>query len=62
MWPLADALIIAWATLFPTRQMLVYFVIPLGGRNLIYATLGGTLIFALLAGFVGSCPTSSRRA
>ena len=32
--------------------MLVYFVIPLGGRNLIYATIGGTLVFALLSGFV----------
>ena len=28
--------------------MLLYFVMPLGGRNLIYATLGGTLLFALL--------------
>jgi membrane associated rhomboid family serine protease len=52
VWPLADAIIVAWATLFPTRQMLVYFVIPLGGRNLIYATIGGTLVFALLSGFV----------
>jgi membrane associated rhomboid family serine protease len=51
VWPLADALIVAWATLFPTRQMLVYFVIPLGGRNLIYVTIGGTLVFALLSGF-----------
>jgi membrane associated rhomboid family serine protease len=56
VWPLADAMIIAWATIFPTRQMLVYFVIPLGGRNLVYATLGGTLIFALLSGFAGFVP------
>jgi hypothetical protein len=56
VWPLADAMIIAWATMFPSRQMLVFFVIPLGGRNLVYATLGGTLIFALLAGFAGFVP------
>jgi membrane associated rhomboid family serine protease len=49
-WPVVSALIVAWATAFPTRNMLLYFVVPLGGRNLIYATLGGTLIFALLGG------------
>lgn len=49
-WPVVSALIIAWATAFPTRNILLYFVVPLHGRNLIYATLGGTLLFALLAG------------
>ena len=56
VWPLVEALIIAWASLFPTRQMLVYFVVPLGGRNLILATLGGTLIFAMLHGFTWFIP------
>lgn len=56
IWPLVDALIIAWATLFPTRQMLVYFVLPLGGRNLVYVTLAGTLVFALLSGFAQFVP------
>jgi membrane associated rhomboid family serine protease len=49
-WPVVSALIIAWASAFPTRNMLLYFVVPLSGRNLVYATLGGTLIFALLGG------------
>jgi membrane associated rhomboid family serine protease len=49
-WAIVDALIIAWAIRFPTRNILVYFVLPLRGRNLIYATLGGTLLFALLSG------------
>jgi membrane associated rhomboid family serine protease len=48
MWPLLEALIIAWAVWFPSRQILVYFVLPMGGRNLILLTIGGTLIFALL--------------
>jgi rhomboid family protein len=51
MWPAVSALIIAWATYFPGRDILLYFVLPLRGRNLIYATLGGTLLFALLGGF-----------
>lgn len=49
-WPVVSALIIAWASAFPTRNILLYFVVPLHGRNLIYATLGGTLLFALLGG------------
>ena len=51
MWPTMSALIIAWATYFPSRDILVYLVLPLRGQNLIYATLGGTLLFALLGGF-----------
>jgi membrane associated rhomboid family serine protease len=47
-WPVIDALIIAWASLFPARQVFLYFVLPLRGRSLVYATLGGTLLFALL--------------
>ena len=53
-WPVVSALIIAWACAFPTRNILVYFVLPLSGKNLIYATLGGTVLFALLSGWVGA--------
>jgi membrane associated rhomboid family serine protease len=53
-WPVVSGLIIAWAIAFPTRDIFVYFVLPLHGRNLIYATLGGTLLFALLSGGVAS--------
>lgn len=50
LWPVIDALIIAWAIQFPYRDLYVYFVLPLRGQNLIYATLGGTLLFGLLYG------------
>jgi membrane associated rhomboid family serine protease len=56
VWPLVEALIIAWASLFPSRQMLFYFVLPLGGRNLILATFGITLVFAMLGTFAASVP------
>jgi membrane associated rhomboid family serine protease len=49
-WPLVDALLIAWAVYFPNRQMLWSFVLPVGGRQLIYLVVGGTLIFALMHG------------
>lgn len=55
-WPIVDALIIAWATHFPYRDLYVYFVLPLRGRNLIYATLAGTLLLGLLYGLAGVLP------
>jgi membrane associated rhomboid family serine protease len=51
MWPMIEAFIIAWATLFPDRQILMYFVLPIGGRHLITLTLAGTLLFAMVGGF-----------
>jgi membrane associated rhomboid family serine protease len=50
-WPVVDAITIVWATMYPTRQILLYFVLPVGGRSLIYLTIIGTLIFAFLHGF-----------
>ena len=57
-WPLVTAMIVAWAILHPHRDVFVYFVLPLRGRSLIYATLLGTLLFALMSptGIAGSLP------
>jgi len=55
-WPVTGALVIAWATLFPSRQLLLYFVFPLGGRNLVYITFGTTILFALFYGVAGFMP------
>lgn len=55
-WPVVSALIIAWAICFPTRNIFLYFVLPLHGRNLIYATVLGTLLFALLVGVARFVP------
>ena len=51
LWPLADALVIAWSVLFPNRTILFMFVLPAAGRNLLYATVGITVIFSLMHGF-----------
>lgn len=48
MWPVLDALVILFAVRFPHRQILAYFVIPVGGWNLVVLTIAGTLLFALL--------------
>ena len=49
-WPVVNALIIAWALLFPTRQILYSLVIPVSGKALVWITVGGTVFFALLYG------------
>jgi membrane associated rhomboid family serine protease len=55
-WPMVDGLIVAWAVLYPHRQILFFFVLPLGGRNLVYVTVGVTLLFGLLDGIGGVVP------
>lgn len=55
-WPLIDAMIVAWAIFYPHRQILFFFVLPLGGRNLVYVTAGVAVLFALLDGFARFVP------
>jgi membrane associated rhomboid family serine protease len=55
-WPMQEALIIFWATYYPTRQILVYFVVPLGGRRLILFTIAGTVLFSLYYGLEAFLP------
>lgn len=56
IWPLADALAVAWAVLFPNRTILFMFVLPAAGRNLLYATVGITALFAVMYGFSNFVP------
>jgi membrane associated rhomboid family serine protease len=51
VWPLGEAIILAWATQFPSSQVLVYFVMPVAGRRLVILTVAGTFVFAALEGF-----------
>lgn len=56
IWPLGDALLIAWALLFPNRTILFMFVLPAAGRNLLYLTVGITALFAVMDGFSNYLP------
>lgn len=56
MWPAVNAMIIAWATLNPGREILVFLVLPARGRSLIIVTIGLTLLFALINGVVHFVP------
>jgi membrane associated rhomboid family serine protease len=49
-WPLVSALVLGWALMFPTRQILFNLLIPVSGRALIWITVGVTVFFALLNG------------
>ena len=51
LWPMEEALIIAWAALFPDRQILLFFALPVAGRNLIALTIAITVVMAALNGF-----------
>src|SRR5207247_7788622 len=60
-WPVIDALVVAWALTFPTRQILFNFVIPISGKALAWITVGLTVFFALLSGIDGVNPQLSSR-
>jgi len=50
IWPAVDALLVAWALLFPYRQVLLFFALPVSGRALLLVTVGGTLLYAVFTG------------
>jgi membrane associated rhomboid family serine protease len=56
VWPMGEAMIIAWATLFQDRQILVFFALPMAGRNLIVLTIAITVVMAALSGFPAFVP------
>lgn len=56
IWPLADALIVAWALLFPNRTILFMLMLPAAGTNLLYLTTGMTGLFAIMYGFSNFVP------
>lgn len=51
LWPMEEAMIIAWATLYRDRQILLFFALPVAGRNLIAVTIAITVLMAALGGF-----------
>jgi len=51
LWPMQEAMIIAWAALFRDRQILLFFALPVAGRNLIALTIAITVVMAALSGF-----------
>jgi len=44
VWPVANAMIVAWAMLYPDRQVNIWGVLPLTGKTLALVVLGGTVL------------------
>jgi membrane associated rhomboid family serine protease len=55
-WAVLSSLTIAWAMLYPERQILLMFALPIAGRTLLWITVGGTLLYALFYGVLGFVP------
>jgi membrane associated rhomboid family serine protease len=55
-WPIAEALTIAWASLFPDREILFFFVLRANGKVLIALTVAATTLWAAFAGLAHMLP------
>lgn len=49
-WPVVNALVVAWAMLFPDRQVNIWGILPVTGRTLALLVLGGTLLAIVMTG------------
>jgi membrane associated rhomboid family serine protease len=56
LWPMEEAMIIAWAAMFSDRQILLFFALPVAGRNLIALTVAITVVMAAMGGFAVFVP------
>ncbi len=56
LWAALLAMIVAWAMIFPERQMLFMMALPITGRTLLWVTVGGSLLFAAFDGIYRYVP------
>jgi membrane associated rhomboid family serine protease len=49
-WPVVNALIVAWAMLFPDRQVNIWGVLPVTGKTMALLVLGGTVLAVVMTG------------
>jgi membrane associated rhomboid family serine protease len=56
LWPLAEAMTISWALLFPDREIRLYFVLPVRSWTLILLTIGITALMAIYYGLTLMLP------
>lgn len=50
IWPVVNALLFAWAMIYPDRQVNIWGVLPLTGKTLGLIVVVGTLLYAIAAG------------
>jgi membrane associated rhomboid family serine protease len=55
-WPVLDATIIAWGTLFAGREIRLWGVLRMTGRHMVILTLAVTVLYALFYGLAAFIP------
>ncbi len=55
-WPVLCGLLVAWGVSFPARTFSVWMMLRLSGRQLVWATIGGTVLFAIFFGLARYVP------
>jgi hypothetical protein len=55
-WPVIDALVVAWGLLYPARELRLYGVVRMTGRQIVWITLAGTVLYALFRGLPAFVP------
>jgi membrane associated rhomboid family serine protease len=52
VWPVANALIVSWAMLYPDRQVNIWGILPITGKTAALLVVGGTFLYGLAGGGV----------
>ena len=55
-WPTMVALTVAWGLWFPDRVIRIWFVLPIRGYVIAWATVAITIVFAIYSGWQGLVP------
>lgn len=50
IWPIVIALLVAWAMMFPDRQVNLWGILPMTGRTLALIAVGATIVSGLFSG------------
>lgn len=56
VWPVVNALLVAWAMLYPDRQVNIWGVLPLTGKTLALLVAFGTVLYGIASGFAAFSP------
>lgn len=55
-WPISEAMLVAWALLYPERELYLYFVVRVSGWTAVLAVVVGTALFAFYYGLAPFVP------
>lgn len=58
VWPLTLALLVAWGMIFPERQILLFFALPLRAGQLAWIVLGGTALWLVAVSAAAAVPAA----